>query len=79
MLILTYVLFIATSITFAAISHFGTFFMYGVFLCAGWTMVYIYFNGHIVALHTIMEHNDNKFRFEMFKAKQSSINNLEPK
>ena len=79
MLILTYVLFIATSITFAAISHFGTFFMYGVFLCAGWTMVYIYFNGHIFALHTIMEHNDNKFRFEMFKAKQSSINNLEPK
>ena len=75
MLILTYVLFIAISITMAAMSDFGTFFMYGVLLCAGWTMVYIYVNGHIVALHSIMEHNDNKFRFEMFKAKQSSVNN----
>ena len=59
----------------AVVTGYGFFFLCGVLYSIGYTLLYVYANGHIIALHSIMEHNDNKYKFEVFKNNQTPFEN----
>jgi len=73
MVILFNVIIICGSIASAAMTNFGSYFLFGVLESIGYNLLFIYFNGFIIILHTIMEHNDNKFT--VFKNKHTDFEN----
>ena len=73
MVILFNVIIICGSIASAAMTNFGSYFLFGVLEGIGYNLLFIYYNGFIIILHTIMEHNDNKFT--VFKNKHTDFEN----
>ena len=73
MVVLFNVIIICGSIASAAMTNFGSYFLFGVLEGIGYNLLFIYYNGFIIILHTIMEHNDNKFT--VFKNKHTDFEN----
>ena len=73
MVILFNVIIICGSIASAAMTNFGSYFLFGVLEGIGYNLLFIYYNSFIIILHTIMEHNDNKFT--VFKNKHTDFEN----
>merc|ERR1711963_966892 len=73
MVVLFNVIIICGSIASAAMTNFGSYFLFGVLEVIGYNLLFIYYNSFIIILHTIMEHNDNKFT--VFKNKHTDFEN----
>jgi len=57
----------------AVSADFGSYFLFGILEAFGFDLLFVYANGFIITLHTIMEHNDNKFT--VFKNKHNDFEN----
>ena len=75
MIILINIAVIVVYILAAVVTGYGFYFLCGVLYSIGYTLLYVYANGHIIALHSIMEHHDNKYKFEVFKNNQTPVEN----
>lgn len=75
MIILINIAVIVVYILAAVLTGYGFYFLCGILYSVGYTLLYVYANGHIIALHSIMEHHDNKYKFEVFKNNQTPVEN----
>merc|ERR1712025_417903 len=73
MIILFNLLMVIGEIYKAVSTGFGSYILFGILEAIGFNLLFVYTNGFIITLHTIMEHNDNKFT--VFKNKHNDFEN----
>jgi len=73
-MVILFKLVVVIGYTIIAVSaDFGSYFLFGILEAFGFDLLFVYANGFIITLHTIMEHNDNKFT--VFKNKHNDFEN----